>query len=517
MSTVASKTLPSAVLMVDDESVARTLLEYYLTKNGHRPVVADSAAAARRLIAELGPGSIDCVVTDYNMPGESGLELLLWLKQTDPTLAVIMITATTERETVAATLRGGASDFLDKPISEAKLASAVTSGIAATAQSRRLAESDQAVRQVSETQSQMFGLSPESAAHIRVCFHPCHAAGGDFVNYFQLTPERFHVLTADVSGHDMHAAFVSAFFQGLARGMIEAGQPVTDVLERFNRFLIEESRVKGHSAGPTRLDSLCACVVSVDLAHRSISLWNHGMPRTREISSTGRISPSPSRVEAPLGWFDEINSEMVQGDTPEGGYVFVWTDGLEDLATDLQVSPCSLATGLLRAQLNGKEFPQLARAKDDILSVRIHLSGRSTDAAWFPVLYESYHGNQTAGIDEFSAHWERSLKMALPELPDARLFDVLLTLRETVLNGMKHGCGGLPDKRCHLTVSADIDERIVRVMVSDEGPGHNYDWIAHQQSDTLVDLHRGLALIHRIATHVASARRGAELTLDFSY
>jgi len=82
---------------------------------------------------------------------------------------------------------------------------------------------------------------------------------------------------------------------------------------------------------------------------------------------------------------------------------------------------------------------------------------------------------------------------------------------------MKHGCGGLPDKRCHLTVSADIDERIVRVMVSDEGPGHNYDWIAHQQSDTLVDLHRGLALIHRIATHVASARRGAELTLDFSY
>ena len=79
------------VLMVDDEAVSRTLLEHCLTKTGHRAVVAESAAAAWRRFAEFGPGSFDCLVTDGKMPGESGLELLLWLKQKDPTLSVVMV------------------------------------------------------------------------------------------------------------------------------------------------------------------------------------------------------------------------------------------------------------------------------------------------------------------------------------------------------------------------------------------------------------------------------------------
>lgn len=57
------------VLMVDDEAVSRTLLEHCLTKTRHRAVVAESAAAAWRRIAEFGPGSFDCLVTDGKMPG----------------------------------------------------------------------------------------------------------------------------------------------------------------------------------------------------------------------------------------------------------------------------------------------------------------------------------------------------------------------------------------------------------------------------------------------------------------
>lgn len=237
--TASGKTQP-VVLMVDDEAVARTLLEYYVRKTGHRAIVAESAAMARRLVGELGPAAIDCVITDYNMPGESGLELLLWIKQNDPALSVIIITATTERETVAATLRGGASDFLDKPITEANLTAALHAGIAATAHQRRLAETDRVVRQVGQTQHQMFGLGPEAAANLEVCYHPCHAAGGDFINYFQLDPDRYLAVVGDVSGHDLHAAFVSAYFQGLLRGMIEGGRAVSAVLESFNHFLLEE-------------------------------------------------------------------------------------------------------------------------------------------------------------------------------------------------------------------------------------------------------------------------------------
>ena len=129
----------STILVVDDDAVSRMMLCFYISKSAQHPIDADSASEARKLIAELGPSAVDCVVTDYNMPEESGLELLLWIKQADPTLSVVMITATTERETVTSTLRSGASDFLDKPISPDKLKEAVNSGIALTTQRRRLA------------------------------------------------------------------------------------------------------------------------------------------------------------------------------------------------------------------------------------------------------------------------------------------------------------------------------------------------------------------------------------------
>ncbi len=46
---------------------------------------------------------------------------------------------------------------------------------------------------------------------------------------------------------------------------------------------------------------------------------------------------------------------------------------------------------------------------------------------------------------------------------------------------------------------------------------NDYDWLGLQQTEELADFHRGLAMIHRLATRVTSARHGAELTLDFTY
>jgi FixJ family two-component response regulator/anti-sigma regulatory factor (Ser/Thr protein kinase) len=511
--------LPSqaTILLVDDEILSRTVLEYYLKKAGHHVIQADSAATARSLIAQLGSRAIHCVLTDYHMPGESGLELLLWIRQADPTLAVIMITATTEREIVGTTLSGGASDFLDKPVTETKLAVALASGLATTARRRRLAESEQAVREVGETQGQFFGLDRASAEHLTVCYHPCHAAGGDFVNFFPITADCFHILTGDVSGHDMNAAFVSAFFQGLARGMIEAGQPITQVLARFNQFLFEEGGRNDTGSSLAKHHSMCACVVSLDLCRRELSICNHGIPRAWEVSAMGQISPCNSHIEPPLGWFGDQQIEPTQLSLPAGGHLLVWTDGLEDLAESLEVNPCSIATRLLRAQLAGQRVPELTQARDDVLVVRINLGGAEAAADWLPVLHETYHGGQGGEIDRAQARWQRSLQLALAELSESRLFDILLTLRETVLNAIQHGCGGQPDQTCRVTVAVDTHQRFVRTVVSDSGPGHDYNWLTPERSDTLVDLHRGLELIHRLTTNVNTARNGAELTLDFSY
>ena len=512
-----AQTHQPAVLMVDDDSVARTLLRQYLIKNRFRPIVAESAVAARKIIAQQGSGAIDCVVTDYNMPGESGLELLLWLKQNDPALSVIMITATTEREFVAATLRGGASDFLDKPINETKLIAAVSGGIATTAQKRRLAETDRAVQEVGRAQHQMFGLGAEAATRLDVCYHPCHAAGGDFINFFKVSGDQFLVLTGDVSGHDLNAAFVSAYFQGMARGMVEAGQPITRVLEIFNQFLLNEWGERSPTGNRAGLLSVCACAVTVDQARHSLTVCNHGIPQTSQISATGRIESKLNHRTSPLGWFDDLKIEPTSIGTSEGGQAWVWTDGLADLADSLGLSSCSLATGLLRARDRGEQLPELIQAKDDILLVRIQLSANASGNSWLPILHEHYSGDESDNIDGYQSYWERSLRIALPELSESRHFDVLLTARETVINGLIHGCGGRATEFCTIAISAQTELRLVRVMVSDPGSGHDYDWETPQQSDELADHHRGLSLIHRLATQVVSFRHGADLTLDFNY
>lgn len=508
------------VLAVDDEAVSRTLLAYFLNKAGYQVVTLESAEAARKYVAQHGPEAVHCVVTDFRMPGETGLELLLWLKQQDRALSVIMITATTERDFVADTLRGGAIDFLDKPIAETALLRSVKRGIEVTLNDREMAEAGRAIRQVGKTQHQLFGLGAEAAKRIEVCFHPRHQAGGDFINYFQLGPGKFLVLTADVSGHDLHAAFVSAYFQGLVRGMIGSGQAIETVLAQFNRFLIEEWGVRhgNDDDGTNTQASVCVGTALVNLDEKSLSLSNHGIPLPWQVTAEGRIEQCPVISSHPLGWFSHPPLHPLQHSGPADGQLFMWTDGLEDLAQALGVSSLALATALRQAEIQGQPVPQIAQAKDDVLVVSVQLA---TDPArsqsWLPIIRENIAGTKTPAIDRWQTHWEKSLEIALPDLPDARRFDVILALREAVINALIHGCGGNPALQASLTIAVNRAQRTLRTIVSDPGPGHNFTRQPHEAADELADLHRGLSLIGRLATQVTSNRHGAELILDFRF
>lgn len=518
MSSDRASSAGKVILAIDDEAVSRTLLEYFLNKAGYRTIALESAAAARQYVAQHGPAAVHCVVTDYRMPGETGLELLIWLKQQDRALAVIMITATTEREFVAETLRGGATDFLDKPIAEAALIQSVARAIELTQRDRDMAEAERAISQVGKTQHQLFGLGTEAAKRIEVCFNPKHQAGGDFVNYFQLTPQSFLVLTADVSGHDLHAAFISAYFQGLMRGMLESGQTIEIVLAKFNRFLIEEWGIRQGDSRFGVQASVCVCTALVKLDSPVVTIANHGAPQPWHVGADGRVARCNTVNSHPLGWFSTTPFHLHQQDCRSGGQLLLWTDGLEDLAETLRVSPLCLATRLQRAQRLDQTVPQIDQAKDDVLAVSIQLApDPSLASEWQPVLHESYPASKTPPIDRWQTFWERNLELALPDLPESRRFDAILALREAVINAIIHGCSGRPELQAQLTITVDFSRRTLRSIISDPGPGHNFSRQPHEATDELADLHRGLSLINRLATRMVSNRHGAELILDFRY
>jgi two-component system, OmpR family, response regulator len=105
------------ILLVDDERDIRDPLAAYLAKNGVRVSKADSAAAAREILAVH---AIDLVLLDIMMPGEDGLSLAGFIRATKG-LPVILLTARAEEMDRIVGLEIGADDYVTKPFSPREL------------------------------------------------------------------------------------------------------------------------------------------------------------------------------------------------------------------------------------------------------------------------------------------------------------------------------------------------------------------------------------------------------------
>jgi len=114
------------VLVVDDDASMCDMLVSDLAEHGFTMAARTSAKAALEAVA---PGAFDAVVTDLNMPGMDGLELCRAIAGEDPEVPVIVITAFGSIETAVAAIRGGAYDFVTKPLDVEALALALVRAI----------------------------------------------------------------------------------------------------------------------------------------------------------------------------------------------------------------------------------------------------------------------------------------------------------------------------------------------------------------------------------------------------
>jgi len=106
------------ILVVDDEVNARTALLELLRDEGY---AVESAADAFKALGKMADFAPELVLTDLKMPGMDGLQLLEKLREGDPDLAVIVMTAFGEVETAVRAMRAGARDYLNKPVNVGEL------------------------------------------------------------------------------------------------------------------------------------------------------------------------------------------------------------------------------------------------------------------------------------------------------------------------------------------------------------------------------------------------------------
>ncbi|MDP3876128.1 MAG: sigma-54 dependent transcriptional regulator [Methylobacter sp.] len=103
----------SRVLIADDEANARRILEILLRKLGCEVF---SAADGKTALALANQQPVDLLITDLNMPGMSGLELLTALRQENHSFPVIVVTAYGTVENAVAAMKLGAFDFIIRPL-----------------------------------------------------------------------------------------------------------------------------------------------------------------------------------------------------------------------------------------------------------------------------------------------------------------------------------------------------------------------------------------------------------------
>ena len=111
-------TQPIRCLLVDDDHAIRHLLVDYLRSFG---MAVESVVNGAELRQRLPQGGVDVLLLDLMMPGESGLSLCPWIKQSAPGLPVIMLTAQGDAHSRVLGLELGADDYLPKPFGPREL------------------------------------------------------------------------------------------------------------------------------------------------------------------------------------------------------------------------------------------------------------------------------------------------------------------------------------------------------------------------------------------------------------
>jgi len=143
------------VFVVDDDASVRKSLARLVKAAGYE---AETFASVRDFLARRSYDGPCCLVLDVRMPGLTGLDLQEALRAAGQRLSIVFITGYRDVPASVKAMKGGAVDFLTKPVDEGTLLAAIQQAVA-----RTLADRRQQAR-VKEIRSRITTLTPREAA-----------------------------------------------------------------------------------------------------------------------------------------------------------------------------------------------------------------------------------------------------------------------------------------------------------------------------------------------------------------
>jgi len=345
------------VLVVDDSRLQRRILSASMKKWHYDVAEADCGEAALELCKKE---DFDLILSDWMMPGMSGLDLCTAFRQLEKSKYgyFILLTSKSDKAEIARGLEVGADDFLTKPFDATELHARIRVGERIAKMHQQLAEkNDEISRTLDELQVvyttldndlreaqklqqslvpvryQEFGKS-NVAAILQSCGH----VGGDLVGFFEIDDTRIGLFSIDVSGHGMSSALMTARLAGYlsaanpiqnialdvtSEGKVTPRKP-SKVAEDFNNLVFTEIETEHYF-------TLLYAVVNLETGH--VDFTQAGHPHPAILSPDGTVT-FHGTGGLPIGLLEEATFDDMELQLSTGDRFFLASDGITEAQDD---------------------------------------------------------------------------------------------------------------------------------------------------------------------------------------
>jgi sigma-B regulation protein RsbU (phosphoserine phosphatase) len=193
---------------------------------------------------------VDLMLTDINIPGVSGLELMSTVRDRGLGCKAILVTSYGDTDNIRLAMNHGACDFCTRPLDFQDLERAMDRALAVLAQERSARKNRddlQGIRQELEVSSRLQqSILPRvfpdhPAVDLYACMTAAKDIGGDLYDFFWLDENRLGFAIADVSGKNISAALYMAITRTLIKSMAFLEPEPDACLMRANRALAQDN------------------------------------------------------------------------------------------------------------------------------------------------------------------------------------------------------------------------------------------------------------------------------------
>ena len=311
--------LPPRILIVDDYPMNVELLEHVLRSEGFRTLAAGNGATA---VAMSRANLPDLILLDVMMPDESGFETCARLKSDPMTsdIPVIFVSALDDVRNKVNGLKLGGVDYLSKPVHAEEVLARVRVHLHLRANSRAIAQSNQArLAELRDAQRAILVRPADRPeASFAVHYHALEGAGGDFYDVVSSSPGVFGYFVADISGHGVTAAFLTAAIKALLRqysGPLYSPEDTMRGIDSVMREILGQEQY------------LTACYAEWNRSTGRLSVVSAGHPPMILIRESGEAQ-TLEMDSNPLGMFSSLVLQRRDLYVSPGDRFFLYTDGL---------------------------------------------------------------------------------------------------------------------------------------------------------------------------------------------